>query len=46
MLVRGYQEKSIGKKYKNKLENIALEVISKIKYLGVIIDKNLICSTC
>ena len=40
MLVRG-QKKISESNIKVKLENIALEVVSEIKYLGVIIDRHL-----
>ena len=41
MLVRNIREKVSENNVKVKLENIALEVVSEIKYLGVIIDRNL-----
>jgi hypothetical protein len=41
MLVRGIRKKVSENSIKVKLENSVLEVVSEIKYLGVIIDKNL-----
>jgi len=41
MLVRGIRKKVSESKMKVKLENIALKIVSEIKYLGVIIDRNL-----
>jgi len=41
MLVRGIKKKVSESNIKVKLDNTVLEVVSEIKYLGVIIDKNL-----
>jgi len=41
MLVRGIRKKVSESNIKVKLDNTALEVVSEIKYLGVMIDKNL-----
>lgn len=41
MLVRGIRKKVMESNIKVKYENTILEVVSEIKYLGVIIDKNL-----
>lgn len=41
MLMRGIRKKVNQNNLKIKLENIELEVVNEIKYLGVIIDKNL-----
>lgn len=41
MLIRGIRNKATEANIKIKVQNIALEVVSEIKYLGIIIDKNL-----
>jgi len=41
MLVRGIRKKVSESNIKVKLDNTVLEVVSEIKYLGVVIDKNL-----
>lgn len=41
MLVRGVRKKVTESNLKIKLSNTVLKVVSEIKYLGVIIDKNL-----
>jgi hypothetical protein len=41
MLIRGVRKKATEDNLKIKLQNKVLEIVSEIKYLGVIIDKNL-----
>jgi hypothetical protein len=41
MLIRGVRKKATEDNLKIKLHNKVLEIVSEIKYLGVIIDKNL-----
>lgn len=42
-LVRGVRKIVIESNIKIKFKNTVLEVVNKIKYLGVMIDKNLKC---
>jgi len=41
MLIRGIRKKTVEDNVRVKLQNVILEVVSEIKYLGIILDKNL-----
>jgi len=41
MLIRGIRKKTVEDNVKIKLQNVRLEVVSEIKYLGIVLDRNL-----
>lgn len=46
ILIKGVRKKAIENNLKIKLQNKTLEVVKEIKYLGIIIDKNINLSAC